>query len=153
MTAVHHTGLCPANLELSLTFYRDGVGLDVLADFSLDADLEGLLGRRTSRVRTVFLGSNASPDSGTLELLDLGEPGFADEPQGTGTPHRGLFLLSFQTPVRDALDRLTALGLGGTPRIVTTPDGNVTATVVDPDGVTVELLDRPMAQLTRVRSR
>ena len=43
--------------------------------------------------------------TGTLELLDLGDPGFAGEPAGGGTPHRGLLLLSFQTPVREALDR------------------------------------------------
>jgi catechol 2,3-dioxygenase-like lactoylglutathione lyase family enzyme len=147
VTAVHHTGLCPADLELSLRFYTDGVGLQVLADFQLNADLEALLGRHTSRVRTVFLGSKDSPQSGTLELVDLGGSGFAGEPPGTGTPQRGLFLLSFHTPVRAALDRLAALNLGGAPRTMTGPDGTLTATVVDPDGVTVELLSRPLAQL------
>lgn len=147
MTPVHHTGLCPADLELSLRFYRDGIGLEVLADCTIDANLEELLGRPTRRIRTVFLGSKLSTGSGTLELLDLGEPGFTGEPAGTGIPARGLFLLSFQTPVRAALDRLDALGLGGTPRTMTAPDGNITATVVDPDGITVELLNRPMTQL------
>jgi catechol 2,3-dioxygenase-like lactoylglutathione lyase family enzyme len=136
---------------LSVIFYRDGIGLEVLADFQLTADLEQLLGQRTRHVRTVFLGSKHSLDSGTLELLDLGEPGFAGAPAGTGRPGRGLFLLSFQTPVRAALDRLAALGLGGVPRTMTGPDGNITATVVDPDGVTVELLNRPMTQLGGAR--
>ena len=30
MTMVHHTGLCPADLDASLRFYRDGIGLTVL---------------------------------------------------------------------------------------------------------------------------
>ncbi|MBV9092231.1 MAG: VOC family protein [Mycobacteriaceae bacterium] len=147
MIPLHHAGLCAADFDSSLRFYRDGIGLTVLADFTVDADLEPLLGRRTSRVRAVFLGSGTSRDAGMLELLDLGGAGFADDPIGTGTPARGVFLLSFQTPVRAALDRLAALGLGGAPRVLTGPGGQLTATVVDPDGVTVELLNRPMAQL------
>lgn len=143
MTGLDHVGLCAADLEVSLRFYRDGVGLDVLADFTLDADLEPLLGVATSHVRTVFLG--AANDGGRLELIDLGEP--RPEPPGSGMPHRGLFLVSFVTPVQPALDRLAALGMGGKPRIMAGPGGSMNATVVDPDGVTVELLDRPVAQL------
>jgi glyoxylase I family protein len=147
MTPLHHAGLCPADFGLSLRFYRDGVGLDVLADFTMDADLERLLGRHTEAVRAVFLGSATSRDAGTLELLDLGGEGFAGQPAGPGTPARGVFLLSFQTPVDDALNRLAALGLGGAPRVMRGPQDAITATVVDPDGVTVELLNNPMTQL------
>ncbi len=147
MTMVHHTGLCPADLDASLRFYRDGIGLTVLADFTMDADLEPLLGRRTSHVRTVFLGSPDSPQGGTLELLDVGPPAVADEPADPGVPHRGLFLLSFVVPVSEVLDRLAGMGLGGEPRIMRTP-GGIAASVVDPDGVTVELLGGPMAQLS-----
>ncbi|MDT5131579.1 MAG: hypothetical protein QOE41_890, partial [Mycobacterium sp.] len=42
--------------------------------------------------------SHTSRDAGTLELLDLGAPGFAGQPAGTGTPARGVFLLSFHAP-------------------------------------------------------
>ncbi len=146
MTMVHHTGLCPANIERSVRFYRDGIGLTVLADFTMDADLEPLLGRRTSRVRAVFLGSPDGPQGGTLELLDLGGDDIGSEPAGSGTPHRGVFLLSFVVDVVEVLGRLADLGVGGEPRTMTTP-GGTTATVVDPDGVTVELLSGPMAML------
>ena len=114
MTMIHHAGLCPADIDSSLRFYRDGVGLTVLADFTMDADLEPLLG----------------------------------EPRNTDRTRRGLFLLSFQVEVSEVLDRLAALGLGGPPRKMLTPKGKVIAvSVVDPDGVTVELLTGPMAQL------
>jgi catechol 2,3-dioxygenase-like lactoylglutathione lyase family enzyme len=143
MTMVDHTGLCPSNIEDSLRFYRDGLGLTVVADFAMDADLEPLLGRRTSHVRAVFLGSPDSPHGGTLELLDLDDAELRDEPRGSGTPHRGLFLLSFLVDVFEVLRRLEDLGLGGEPRTMKSP-GGITATVVDPDGVTVELLSRPV---------
>jgi hypothetical protein len=51
--------------------------------------------------------------------------------------------LSFHVEVAEVLARLADLGLGGTPRTMPTP-GGITATVVDPDGVTVELLSRPV---------
>jgi catechol 2,3-dioxygenase-like lactoylglutathione lyase family enzyme len=138
---VHHTGLCPADLDASLRFYVDGIGLDVLFDVVLDADLEPLRGEHTENVRTVFLGSRANPDAGALELLDLGTSGIGDQPAAGGMPQRGLFLVSFNVPVAPALERLAALGLGGTPRTMRTPSGGLAATVVDPDGVVVELLD------------
>ena len=140
---VDHTGLCPANIEESLRFYRDGIGLTVVADFTMDTDLEPLLGRRTSHVRAVFLGSPDSPRGGTLELLDLGDAQPREEPRASGTPHRGLFLLSFLVDVSEVLNRLSDLRLGGEPRTMESPAG-ITATVVDPDGVTVELLGRPV---------
>jgi glyoxylase I family protein len=147
---VHHAGLCPADLAASLRFYVDGLGLEVLADVTMPADLEPLLGVRTSCVRTVFLGSTAQPQVGTLELLDLGS-GTA-EPPASGLPRRGLFLLSFQLPVEPSLARLAGLGLGGAPRRMAAPSGALAATVVDPDGVVVELLDRPIGFLAGGRA-
>jgi catechol 2,3-dioxygenase-like lactoylglutathione lyase family enzyme len=144
MSVVDHTGLCPADMDESLRFYRDGIGLSVLADFTMDADLEPLLGRQTTTVRAVFLGSPDSPHAGALELLDLHAPDIRSEPTGSGTPHRGAFLLSFVVDVDEVLRRLSGLGLGGPPRIMKAPHG-ISATVVDPDGVTVELLSRPVA--------
>lgn len=141
MPMVDHAGLCPADIEESVRFYRDGVGLTAVADFTMDVDLEPLLGRSTSRVRSVFLGSPESPHGGTLELLDLGEAELGEEPMGSGTPHRGLFLLSFVVDVSAVLNRLAGMGLGGEPRTMSSP-GGISATVVDPDGVTVELLSR-----------
>jgi catechol 2,3-dioxygenase-like lactoylglutathione lyase family enzyme len=147
MVMVDHVGLCPADMETSLRFYCNGIGLEVVSDFTLEADLEPLLGRQTNRVRAVFLGSPDSPQGGTLELLDLDQPEFADAPTGGGIPHRGVFLLSFQVDVTDVLARLAQIGLGGEPRIIKARKG-FAATVVDPDGVTVELLDGPVPNPT-----
>ncbi|MFV8164913.1 VOC family protein [Mycobacterium sp. 134] len=140
MTTVHHAGLCVRNMEESLRFYRDCVGLAVLADKVLHADLESLLGAATETVRTVFLGDTEHPDSGIVELLDLGLRTIDEAEPQPGLPTRGVFLLSFQVDVPATLSRLEASGLGGTPRTMTTPGGGIAATVTDPDGVMVELL-------------
>ncbi|MCB0941345.1 MAG: VOC family protein [Mycobacterium sp.] len=145
MTTMHHAGVCVADLDESLRFYRDGLGLTVLVDKALQADLEGLLGVRTQAVRTVFLGDAAHPDSGIIELLDLGVPAITASPPQRGVPARGVFLLSVQVDVPAVLDRLAHMGLGGVPRTMPTPGGGMAATVSDPDGVMVELL--PMGRL------
>jgi catechol 2,3-dioxygenase-like lactoylglutathione lyase family enzyme len=137
---LHHAGMCVADIDESLRFYRDGVGLTVVADKVLEADLESLLGVHTRRVRAVFLGAADHPDGGIVELLDLGLQNIADAPAQTGLPNRGLFLLSFQVDVPGVLARLEDLGLGGAPKTMPIPRGGLAATVVDPDGVMVELL-------------
>ena len=149
MTLLHHAGVCVADMDVSLSFYRDGIGLDVLVDTVLETDLEPLLGVHTRRVRTVFLGAADQPDAGIVELLDLGVDAVAGAPPQTGRPVRGVFLLSVQVDVEDVLGRLLAMGFDGTPRTLVTPLGSTAATVVDPDGVVVELLPRAPLSIGR----
>ncbi len=130
------------DLEASLRFYRDGLGLDLLHDRQVEGDWPGLFGAPSRRVRAVFLGDAGVPDDqgGVLEL-NVFE---GDVPAGLppSPPRTGFFLLSFFVDVEAVLSRLAALGLGGPPRRVTqpTPGGPVTlATVRDPDGLLVLL--------------
>lgn len=140
MTLLHHAGVCCHDIEESLRFYRDGIGLSVMADVVLEADLAPLLGVTTTSVRTVFLGSADRPDAGIVELLSLGVESVDSAAPQAGTPTRGVFLLSVQVDVDDVLARLADLGFGGAPLTMPTPGGGRAATVVDPDGVMVELL-------------
>jgi catechol 2,3-dioxygenase-like lactoylglutathione lyase family enzyme len=141
MPFIDHAGICPADIDEALRFYRDGIGLAVLFDVVLDADVGPLLGETTQRVRTVFLGNRDNPGAGAVELVDLGTTDRGAEPVPNGLPRRGLFLISFHVPVEETLARLAEMGLGGTPRKMPTIKGNWSATVVDPDGTVVELLD------------
>jgi catechol 2,3-dioxygenase-like lactoylglutathione lyase family enzyme len=151
VTVLHHAGVCCRDIEESLRFYRDGIGLVVLADVVLAADLKPLLGVSTTSVRTVFLGEAEHPDAGIVELLDLGVAAIADADAQAGIPARGVFLLSLQLGVEVVLERLAAMGLGGTPLTMTVPGGKVAATVVDPDGVQVELL--PLGGLSVMKAK
>ena len=145
MPFIDHAGICPADIDESLRFYRDGIGLEVLFDVTLTADIAPLLGEHTEKVRTIFLGDRDKPEAGAVELVDLGQTDRSEprsaEPAADGLPRRGLFLISFHVPVDATLARLASMGFGGTPRKMPTMNGNWSATVVDPDGTVVELLD------------
>jgi lactoylglutathione lyase len=140
--AIHHSVVVVRDLEASLPFYRDGLGLKVMQDRRVEGDWPGLLDAPSRSLRAVFLGDPRVPDdhSGVLEL-NLFDGDVAEGPPAS--PRRsGFLLLSFFVDVEAALGRLASLGLGGSPRRVTqpTPNGPVTiATVRDPDGVLVLL--------------
>lgn len=140
--AIHHSVVVVRDLEASLRFYRNGLGLEVLQDRSVEGDWPGLIDAPGRNLRAVFLGDPAVPDdhSGVLEL-NLFD---SDVAEGSPTSARrsGFLLLSFFVDVDATLSRLAGLGLGGSPRRVTqpTPNGPVAiATVRDPDGVLVLL--------------
>jgi glyoxylase I family protein len=140
--AIHHSVVVVRDLEASLRFYRDGLGLELLRDRQVEGDWPYLLDAPSRSVRAVFLGDPGVPDdhSGVLELNVFD----GDVAAGPATSPRtsGFLLLSFFVDVEATLDRLARLGLGGSPRRVTqeTPNGPVTlATVRDPDGLLVLL--------------
>jgi catechol 2,3-dioxygenase-like lactoylglutathione lyase family enzyme len=141
--AVHHSVLVVGDLERSLRFYRDGLGLDVLHDREVEGDWPGLFDAPTRRLRAVFLGDPNLPDlfAGVLELNEY--PGAELAAGAPSSPARtGFLLLSFFGDVDATLERLASLGLGGTPRRITqsTPSGPIViATVRDPDGLLVLL--------------
>jgi glyoxylase I family protein len=139
-----HIGLCPADFAESLRFYVEGIGLEVVFDVTLPMDMKDFLGVSTEKVRTLFLSQPGIPGATRLELLDLYDGRALDDPPGDGLPHRGLTLLSFHVSVDETLARLAGLGLGGTPRRIPARKG-FAATVTDPDGVMVELVDAPVA--------
>jgi catechol 2,3-dioxygenase-like lactoylglutathione lyase family enzyme len=141
---LHHAAICTTDLDASLEFWRDGLGLEQLMDMSFDGDWPTLFGGPSSRLRSVFLGDPSGRDSGVVELVDFGEPapeGSPAEPTGDGPP-RGFLLLSFYVDLDATLARLAALGVGGEPRIIDVR-GVAMAVVADPNGVRVELVDLP----------
>jgi len=133
------------DVDASLRFYRDGLGLQVLMDHEFDGDWRTLLDAPRDRLRSVFLGDPDSPDSGIVELVtfagnDTGDGGAAPPP----APARpGFFLLSFFVDVGATLARIAAVGFDGPVRRiqVPAPGGDVEmVTLRDPDGVLVELV-------------
>jgi catechol 2,3-dioxygenase-like lactoylglutathione lyase family enzyme len=139
---VHHSAICTADVQRSLRFWRDGLGLHQLFDHTFIGDWPELFGAKGDRLRSVFLGDPQSPDCGIVELVEL--PG-ADEalPAASG-PRHGLFLLSLQRDVDETLSALAALGFtDGVRRItVSAPAGKIVpmAVIIAPDGVLVELI-------------
>lgn len=146
---IHHSVVVVRDLEASLRFYRDGLGLDLLQDRQVEGDWPDLFGAPSRRVHAVFLGDPGVPDdhAGVLELNVF--DGEVPEGPPPSPPRTGFLLLSFFVDVEATLGRLAALGLGGPPRRVTqsTPRGPVTlATVRDPDGLLVLLTPGPITR-------
>ena len=54
--AIHHTVVVVGDLETSLRFYRDGLGLHVLQDRRVEGDWPGLFDAPSHTLRAVFLG-------------------------------------------------------------------------------------------------
>jgi catechol 2,3-dioxygenase-like lactoylglutathione lyase family enzyme len=150
MAIVHHTAVRVRNVEESLRFWRDGLGFDVLMDHEFDGDWTTLLRASSNSLRSLFLGSAEDRDSGILELVDLGE--VEPPPPAAAIPTAGFLLVSIMTDVDAALGRLEALGLGGPPRRIEVA-GVAISTVVDPDGVVVELVESSAsANLNRLKA-
>ncbi|WP_197283505.1 VOC family protein [Mycobacterium sp. Marseille-P9652] len=142
MLGVHHSAICTSDVERSLRFWRDGLGLSQLFDHHFTGDWPELFGARTDRLRSVFLGDPQTPDAGIVELVEL--PGAADAPPAPAEPRHGFFLLSLQRDVDETLSALQSLGFtDGVRRIsVAAPNGKAVAMAVitAPDGVLVELI-------------
>ncbi|HUI04271.1 MAG TPA: VOC family protein [Acidimicrobiales bacterium] len=138
---VHHSAITARDVEASVRFYRDGIGLTLLMDRRFDGDWPTLFGVRSTSLRSVFLGDPAAPDAGVVELVDFGEAPAPAPPGSAGGA--GFLLLSFFVDLDATLARLAALGHDDVRRIAQPAPGGAVAmaTVRDPDGVLVELID------------
>jgi glyoxylase I family protein len=138
---LHHAAIQTGDLDASLRFWRDGMGLDVLMDERFDGEWPTLLDAPSTRLRSIFLGSADHDGDAIVELVAF--PHAALEP---GAPRHegraGFLLLSFFVDVDDVVERLESLGFAPARRIsVPSPYGDVPmATVLDPNGVMVELI-------------
>lgn len=142
MLGVHHSAICTADVERSLRFWRDGLGLTPLLDHEFTGDWPALFGANSNRLRSVLLGDPRTPDSGIVELVEFPDAG--DALPSSSAPRHGFFLLSLQRDVDETLSALAELGFtDGVRRIdVPAPAGKTVAmaVVTAPDGVLVELV-------------
>jgi lactoylglutathione lyase len=145
VTGFFHGGITVSDMERALRFYRDGLGLEIEWDRSLDAPyLKTTLGLDFDRIRVVYM---RIPDGGFVELLEyvgIERMSAAARPCDYGSGH-----LCFYVDDADAMHaRLRGLGSGARSATVVdiTAGPNEGARVVyeiDPDGYAVELFQRP----------
>jgi len=133
---LHHVTLFVRDAERSIRFYRDGLGFTILIDREFEGDWPGLFGVASKRLRAVILGDPDRPHQ--VELVTFAEPVPGGPP--VSPPVTGTVILAFFVDLRAVLPAL--LGVGATDvRQTTLSNGNAAATVRDPDGILVELLD------------
>jgi catechol 2,3-dioxygenase-like lactoylglutathione lyase family enzyme len=142
MTGVHHTAIVTTDVERTLSFWQDGLGLTVLFDHVFTGDWPTLFDARTDTLQSIFLGDPGAPDTGIVELVVFDNP--APERESIAGPAPGFFLVSLNRDVEPTLRRLADLGFTDGVRqiVVPAPHGKQVqmAVITAPDGVRVELI-------------
>lgn len=144
VTGFFHAGITVRDMDASLKFYRDGLGLAEQFDRLLEADyLRTVLALDFSAIRAVYL---EIPGGGIVELLEyqgIERLTAASRPSDFGAGHLCLYVEDIDAMV----DRLRERG--GTSRsphvvdITSGPNqGSRSIYMLDPDGYAVELFER-----------
>ena len=147
ISEIHHAAIRVKDMEKSLAFYRDLLGMTVVVDTDLyGKELEIFCDSPGIRLRTVILQQGEKP-TGMVELMTFYFPSdvkpFSSD---TALPDvGGLFALSFQVDDVDVdYERLKEKGVIflSDPRVLDVPPlGSLKVAMLrDPDGVLVELM-------------
>jgi catechol 2,3-dioxygenase-like lactoylglutathione lyase family enzyme len=137
-----HLGICVADLERSIRFYRDALGFEVAERHTVGQDFATLMEFDRVDLTSQFMRRGAT----AIELLSFAEPAVEGTPERRPVNRLGLTHLSFRvTDLEAVAARISECGgqvLDGT---MTTIDLGGTALrfvyCTDPDGVRVELMD------------
>lgn len=146
VNGIHHTSLVVSDMERSLRFYRDLLGMEVVVDTDMQGEmLDNEVALKGSHIRVVELNCRASA---FLELLQYyappGKPFPADfRCCDTGAPHIAFLVDDIQA----AYQQLSAAGVRFTypPQDVDAGAfaGSKTVYCYDPDGIVIELWENP----------
>ena len=139
-----HVTIRVTDLARSLAFYRDGLGLRVIFDVSLEgAGLEAVTGAAGARGRMVGL---LVPGSGkvSLELLGFDHPPSVRPPPGRHTGYANISLA-----VDDLDEAHAACAARGLRPLAPVSVGGVRMFfLVDPDGTPIEIIQFPRGATT-----
>ncbi|MDX2166910.1 MAG: VOC family protein [Deltaproteobacteria bacterium] len=138
-----HVGLCVADLERALRFYRDGLGFVQRSELRIGGEpTETLLGIGEVDLHAVYL----ERDGTRIELLHYVVPGAIGDTAPRAMNRRGLTHLSLRVDsVAEAVAALRPLGATVLEsRAIDLPDfGAAAVFVTDPDGTLIELVQAP----------
>jgi catechol 2,3-dioxygenase-like lactoylglutathione lyase family enzyme len=133
---LHHVSLFVRDAERSIRFYRDGLGFTIRLDREFDGDWPGLFGVASKRLRAVILGDPDRPHQ--VELVTFAEPVPVGPPPSE--PATGTAILTFIVDLEAILPALLEVGATDARRTKLS-NGHAAATVRDPDGIMIQLLD------------
>ena len=149
VSMLHHTGYTVSNLERSLAFYGDLLGCEVVATQEKEGGyLAAIVGYPDAHVRMAHLRAPGSVH--VIELFEYLVPsgGHSEtEPRNVGTAH----LCFVVDDLRATYERLVAAGVDSFTSPPVEVDtginaGGLALYVRDPDGIPVELFQRPPAR-------
>jgi len=140
---IHHVAICPADLDKTLKFYKDGIGLKELVDSNFQSNYKKLFKASSNSIRVIYLGDSSHPYGGLLELVVF--DGGAEHAPPPAAPHYGFLMLSFWVDVPVVLGRLRNMGLAGSEESLEVGNGDMMATVRDPDNILIELIPNTLS--------
>jgi lactoylglutathione lyase len=148
ITGFFHAGITVKDMDASLPFYREGLGLKEAFDRILDADyLRDVLQLPLANLRAVYLHI---PQGGFVELLEyrgLERLPAASRPCDFGAGHLCLYVSN----IDDMVSRLHSMGYQTRSRepidITAGPNAGARSIyALDPDGYPIELFQRPTSR-------
>ena len=137
--AIRHTGIVVSNMDRSLPFYRDLLGMEVWADFKDDsAYVHAVTGVPGAHIWMVKLKAADDVSIELLQYLSHSQP----VPEDSRTCDVGCNHVALQVDDLDALhEKLKAAGIRFNAPPTVSPDGGAKVTYCrDPEGVLVELV-------------
>jgi catechol 2,3-dioxygenase-like lactoylglutathione lyase family enzyme len=140
IVAIRHTGIVVSDMERSLEFYRDMLGMEVWADFKDDSEyVQSMTDVSGANIWMVKLKAG---DGVSIELLQyLSHP--APVPEPTRACDIGCNHVALQVDDLDVLyEKLQAKGIHFNAPPTFSPDGGAKVTYCrDPEGVIIELVE------------
>jgi catechol 2,3-dioxygenase-like lactoylglutathione lyase family enzyme len=145
-----HVSVTTADLERSIGFYRDVIGLPLVDRGEMEGEeLETLVRRSGARARWAELALGGGQILELLQYLEPDEAGLEQRPWRAGATHIGLAVGSLE----EVLGRLYNSGTDVSDVVTLTEPGWEGVRCIyskDPDGVSVELLERPRERVVVV---
>jgi len=147
ISRIDHVGITVSDLDRALGFYRDLLGLRVVADSTIsEPGVAELLGLDSVELRIVDLDSG---DGRIVELIEYLHPKGrrSDYESSDAATEHIAFTIDDLAAVSDRLARAGARIVSRRPLTISDPggsfDGAICLYVRDPDGAILELVQRP----------
>ena len=147
ISRIDHVGITVSDLDRALGFYRDLLGLSVVADSTIsEPGVAELLGLDSVELRIVDLDSG---DGRIVELIEYLHPKGrrSDYESSDAATEHIAFTIDDLAAVGDRLARAGAKIVSRRPLTISDPggsfDGAICLYVRDPDGAILELVERP----------
>jgi len=137
-TSINHTGFVVSNLEKSVTFFRDIVGMQVVRRFERKGPaITHVVGYEGARLQGVHLGFDTGP---TLELIFYITPPAQKRPTNERSVLGGTHIAFTVDNIQDTYNRIIAAGGHSLNPPIDLDEERIACYLQDPDGNWIELL-------------
>ena len=139
ITGLNHSGLVVEDLERSLHFYRDVIGLEVVRTMERDGGpISDVVGYENTHLKGAMLSLN---DGHVIELIQYVRPEVAERPTQERAVLGGSHIAFNVDDIQKTMDALISNGAKQLNPPVETAPGRKVCYMQDPDGNWIELLE------------